>query len=191
MNFELTKEHKAIQKAAREFAEGEFDKDMAIEHELNHKFPRELWNKACKLGFQCVHFPEEYGGQGYGLMEHVLVWEEFCRKDVGLGAALMLTGFASAIILKYGNEEQKAKYLPLVTSGKALSGGAFTEPDHGSDIARVDTTAVKDGGEWVINGTKMFITNGSLASFLVVLCQTDPNAVPSHKGTSTIIVETD
>ncbi len=191
MDFELTKEQKAIQKAAREFAEGEFDKDLALECELNHRFPRDLWQRACELGFLGLHFPEEYGGQGYGLMEHVLVWEEFCRKDTGLAVAVMLADFGSEIIFRCGSEEQKRKYLPLVTSGKAISGGAFTEPDHGSDITRVETTAVKDGDEWVINGTKMFISNGCTASFLVVLCQTDPNANPPYRGMSTIIVETD
>lgn len=191
MDFELTKEQKAIQKAAREFAEGEFDKDLALECELNHSFPRDLWQRACELGFLGLHFPEEYGGHGYGLMEHVLVWEEFCRKDTGLAVAVMLADFGSEIIFRCGSEEQKRRYLPLVTSGKAISGGAFTEPDHGSDITRVETRAVKDGDEWVINGTKMFISNGCTASFLVVLCQTDPNANPPYRGMSTIIVETD
>lgn len=191
MNFELTKEQKAIQKAVREFAEGEFDKDLALEHELNHRFPRELWKKACELGFTCINYPEEYGGQGYGLMEQVLVIEELCRKDSGLGIAIMLASFGSDIILRCGSEEQKKKWLPLVASGQAISAGAFTEPDHGSDITQIATTAVKDGDEWVINGTKMFITNGSIASFVIVLCQTDPNAKPQYKGMSTILVETD
>lgn len=191
MNFELTKEQKAIQKAAREFAEGEFDRDLAIDCELNHRFPRELWSKACKLGFLGLHFPVEYGGQGYGLLEHVLVYEEFCRRDPGLAVAVMLADFGSEIILRFGSEEQKRRYVPLVTSGQAISGGAFTEPEHGSDITRVETVALKDGDEWVINGTKMFISNGCTASFMVVLCQTDGKVDPAYRGMSTIIVETD
>lgn len=190
MNFELTKEQRAIQKAAREFAEGEFDKDLAIECELNHKFPRDLWKKACELGFVCINYPEEYGGQGYGLMEQVLVIEELCRKDSGLGIAIILAAFGSDLILRYGSDEQKRKWLPRVAAGQAISAGAFTEPDHGSDITQITTTAVRQGDEWVINGTKMFITNGSIADFVIVLCQTDPDASPSYKGMSTILVET-
>ncbi len=191
MNFELTREQKAIQKAAREFAEGEFQKDVALEHELGHKFPRGLWKKACELGFLGVNYPEEYGGQGYGLLEHIIVWEELCRKDVGLGVAVMLGDFGSKIILHSGTKEQKEKYLLPIIAGSAISGGAFTEADHGSDLTSVETVAVKDGEEWVINGSKMFISNGCTASFLVVLCQTDPHANPSYRGMSTIVVETD
>lgn len=189
MNFELTKEQKAIQKAVREFAAGEFDKDLALEHELNHKFPRELWRKACELGLVCMHYPEEHGGQGYGLLEQALVIEELCRQDSGLGIAIVLAGFGADLLIRFGSEEQK-KWLPLVAAGKAMSAGAFTEPDHGSDLTRIDTTAVKDGDEWVINGTKMFITNGSIADFAIVLCKTDPSANPPYKGMSTILVET-
>ncbi len=191
MNFELTKEQKAIQKAVRDFAEGEFDKDVALEYELNHRFPRELWEKACELGFVCIAFPEEYGGQGYGMLEEALVVEELCRKDSGLGISIILASFGADLILRCGSAEQKERWLPLVTSGKAISAAAFTEPDHGSDITQIATTAVKDGNEWVINGTKMFITNGSIASYVIVLCQTDPNAKPPYKGMSTILVETD
>jgi acyl-CoA dehydrogenase len=91
-----------------------------------------------------------------------------------------------------GSEEQKAKWLPKVAEAEVLSCGALTEPDHGSDITSMETTAVKDGDEWVINGSKIFITNsGPLAGFYVVLCQTDADASPSHRGLSTIFVEAD
>ncbi|MBI4319829.1 MAG: acyl-CoA dehydrogenase family protein [Chloroflexi bacterium] len=191
MDFELTREQKAIQKAAREFAEGEFDKDVALEHELNHKFPMDIWKKACKLGFAGAHFPEEYGGQGYGVFENALICEEFCRKDSGLGTAIKLATFGSELIFRFGNDEQKRTYLPRVLSGQVLSSAAFSEPDHGSDIRQVGTTAIRDGDEFVINGTKTFITNGSLAAFAVVVCQTDPDARPSYRGLSAIIVEAD
>jgi len=91
MNFELTGEQKDIQKAAREFAQGEFDKEKILEWEQNHTFPKELWKKACKLGFVGIHFPEEYGGQGYGITENILIVEELCRKDSGVGIALSLS----------------------------------------------------------------------------------------------------
>ncbi len=191
MNFELSKSQKEIQKAAREFAKGEFDKDLAIELEKNHEFPTKIWKKAAELGFIGIHFPEKYEGQGLGVIENILVAEEFCRRDSGIGAAVVLGSFAAENILRFGSEEMKKKFLPKVALGEMLCGGCFTEPDHGSDITRMDTTAEKDGDEWVINGVKTFITNGCLASFFTVLCQTDQSAKPSHRGQSMFLVEAD
>src|SRR3990170_3215550 len=191
MNFELTKEQKAIQKAAWEFADGEFDKEYALECELAHRYPTEKHKKAAELGFIGMNFPEEYGGQGYGILESVLVLEQFMRKDSGVGHAVTICQFDSQFILRWGTEEQKKKWLPLVASGKVITGAAFTEPDHGSDITDVDTTAVREGDEYVINGVKTFITNGLQASVIAVLCKTDPNASPTHRGMSMILVETD
>lgn len=189
MDFELTDEQKDIQKAAKEFAEGEFDKDLALQLEREHAFPREQWKKACELGFVGIHFPEEWGGGGCGILENALVVEEFCRADSGIGVALSVADFASEIILRFGTEEQKKKYLTPIAKGKAISSGGFTEPDHGSDITLMSTRAIKEGDEFVINGTKTFITNGMIADFSIVLCQTDPEVTPSHRGQSTIIVE--
>lgn len=189
MDFELTQEQRDIQKAAREFIQGEYDKEKILEWEKNHTFPKEVWKKACKLGFIGIHFPEEFGGQGYGITENILVVEEFCRKDSGVGIAVTLADFSSEVILRFGTSEQKKKYLIPVARGECISGGAYTEPNHGSDITLMGTTAVKQGDSFVINGTKTFITNGMLADFFVVLCQTDPNAKPSYRGQCTILVE--
>jgi alkylation response protein AidB-like acyl-CoA dehydrogenase len=189
MDFELTQEQKDIQKAAREFIQGEYDKEKILEWEQTHTFPREVWKKACKLGFIGIHFPEEYGGQGYGITENIIVVEEFCRKDSGVGIAVTLADFSSEVVLRFGTQEQKKKYLIPVTRGEFISGGAFTEPDHGSDITSMATTAVRQGDSFVINGTKTFITNGTLADFFIVLCQTDPHAKPPYRGQCTIIVE--
>lgn len=191
MDFELTKEQKDIQKAAREFAEAEFDKNYIMELELAHKFPFELWKKACNLGFVGMDFPEDYGGQGYGVLEASLVGEQFCRQGGGIGVGLSGSNFGSKIILNRGTEQQKRKYLPPLFCGEAISSGAFTEPDRGSDITFMATTGVKDGNDYVINGTKTFITFASVATFAVVLCQTNPDARPTHHGQSTIIVEMD
>jgi alkylation response protein AidB-like acyl-CoA dehydrogenase len=187
--FVLNSEQQAIQRAAQEFAQGEFDKDIALEHERNHSFPYDLWKKACELGFVGIHYPEEYGGQAYGVLENVLVTEAFCRQDSGLGIALSHADSAAEMILRYGNQEQKERYLTLITKGEAVSSGAFTEPDHGSDLTTVDTTAVREGDAFVINGSKIFITNGPIADFIVVLCQTNPAAQPTYHGQSIIIVE--
>ncbi|MGQ9507931.1 MAG: acyl-CoA dehydrogenase family protein [Thermodesulfobacteriota bacterium] len=189
MDFELTEEQRDIQKAAREFIEGEYDKEKILEWEQSHTFPADIWKKAAKLGFIGIHFPEEYGGQGYGIMENILIVEEFCRKDSGVGIAVTLADFSSEVILRFGTHEQKKKYLIPVARGEAISGGAYTEPDHGSDITLMSTTAVKEGDSYLINGTKTFITNGTLADFFVVLCQTDPQAKPTYRGQCTILVE--
>ena len=191
MDFKLSKEQEEITKAAQEFAKGEFDKDIALEHERNHSFPRSIWKKACDLGFLGIHFPEKYGGQDYGILENTLVVEAFCRQDSSLGIAVSLADFASEIILRFGTEEQKEKYLIPVTQGEALSSGGFTEPDHGSDITLMSTTAVKEGDEFVINGAKTFITNGTISSYVLLLCQTDSETKPTYRGQSVILVERD
>jgi len=187
----LNRSQKEIQKAARDFAKGEFDKELALELDRKHEYPIKIWKKAAGLGFVGIHFPEEYSGQGLGVLECILVAEEFCSRDSGIGAALILSSFASECILRFGSDALKEKFLPPVAEGKMLSGGAFTEPNHGSDITFMDTSAEREGDEWVINGTKIFISNGGLASFYTVLCQTDPDSKPSYRGISMILVEAD
>ena len=187
----MSKEQEAIQKAAEEFARGEFDKDLALEHERAHTFPYGIWKKACELGFVGIHYPEEFGGQDYGIFENALLVETFCRQDSGIGIALSLSDFASEIILRFGTEEQKQRYLIPVTKGEALSSGGFTEPDHGSDITFMNTSAIREGDEYIINGVKTFITNGTISRFVVLLCQTDSEIKPTYRGQSVIIVERD
>ncbi|MBN2070527.1 MAG: acyl-CoA dehydrogenase family protein [Candidatus Krumholzibacteriota bacterium] len=191
MDFELTTQQKDMQEAARKFAKGEFTREIALKHEEEHSFPRELWKKAAELGFIGLHFPEECGGLGLGVIENVIVVEEFCRRDSGIGTAIALSDFASEIIMRHGSEKQKEQYLPAVAAGEMISAGAFTEPNHGSDITRMDTTAVKDGDSWVINGTKTFITNGQIADFYLTLCQIDQDITPSYKGMAIILVPKD
>lgn len=192
MDFELSREQKEIQKAVREFVKGEFKKDVIHELLEKHEYPLKIWKKAADLGFIGIHFPEEYSGQGLGVMENILVCEELCRGDSTVGLCVAIADFASELILHFGSDEQKAKWLPKVAEGQMLSCGAFTEPDHGSDITATDTKAVRDGDQWVINGSKIFITNsGPLAGFYSVLCETDPEAEPSYRGLSLILVEAD
>jgi len=191
MEFELSKTQKDIQKAVKDFTKGEFDKELALELDKKHEFPRKIWQKAGDLGLIGVHFPEKYSGQGLGSLEDILVIEELCRSDSTIGSAVALSSFASELIMHNGSDEQKEKWLPQVAEAKILSAGAFTEPDHGSDLTFMDTAAVKEGDEWVINGAKTFITNGGLAGFYSVMCQTDPEAKPSYRGISVILVEAD
>ena len=191
MDYSFTKEQIEIQKAVRDFCKGEYSKELAQELDQEHRFPWEQFKKAADLGFIGIGFPEKYSGQGLGVVENTIVCEELCRADSTIGTALMLSYFASECLLHFGSDELKEKFLPRVAEGETLSAGAFTEPDHGSDIGSLDTVAEKDGDEWVINGTKIFITNASLAGFYTVLVQTNPEAKPSYRGLSMILVESD
>lgn len=188
MDFELTDEQKDIQKAAREFAEKTFP-EVAEECDLNETFPKELWKKACDLGFVGVFIEEAYGGPGLGFLEHALITEEFSRVDAGCGTILTTT-LGSEFIHFFGREEQKRKFLPLLPRGEAIMGMAITEPDAGSDVASVSTKARKEKGHYVINGNKMFITNGSMADYIVALCVTDEEEKIRSKRHSPILIET-
>ena len=189
MDFELTHRQKQIRLAAREFAEGEFP-GVAREYDRREEFPKELWKKACELGFIGLFIKKEYGGLGLGFLEFAMVMEEFWRVDPGCGN-ILLTTFGSELVQLYGTEEQKKKYLPPLTKGKAIMGTAITEPDAGSDITGILTNARRDGDSYVINGLKQFITNGSIANYLAVFCLAYPEAESRLKRFGVIIVETD
>lgn len=188
-SFELTPEQQDIKRAAREFAEGEI-RPVARQLDEREEFDPKLWKKAAQLGFLAVFVPEEYGGAGYGYLEQCLIIEEFARVDTACAQAIESTFFGSQILLMFGSEEQKRKYLPAICSGEMRMGVAVTEPDAGSDVASISTRAEKDGDEYVINGNKIFITNANVADFLIVACVTNPDAPKRHDRLSLIIVET-
>jgi len=189
MDFEFTKEQLDIRKAAQDFAQKEFDRELAIECELSHSYPFALRKKACELGFIGVNYPEEYGGQGYGITEVALIREAFCRQDSGFGLCLGASVLGADLILEYGTEEQKKRFIPPLTTGEYICGMGVTEPDKGSNVTRINTQATRDEQGYVINGSKTYITNGSIADFVIVLCQTDQNVDPPHRGQSFFIVE--
>jgi alkylation response protein AidB-like acyl-CoA dehydrogenase len=190
MDFKLNDEQKEVVKAIREFCTKEFTPELALELDQKEEFPLAIYKKAAQLGFTSMRIPQEYDGQGYGLFEDCLVVEELCRAEPGMGVAISLGNLMIPdVLLKHGNEEQKKKYIPPLARGDKLAAAAFTEPEHGSDITRMDSTAVKCGNEWVINGAKEFITNAPLADTFILLCQSDCNAQPSHKGQSIFIAE--
>jgi len=192
LDFEFTPEQEDIRAAVREFCQKEFEPELAREMDRREEFPWELYRKACELGFIGIHFPEEYGGGGYGYVEAAIVAEEMCRADSTLGTALILADIGCDVILHFGTEEQKERYLSMVAGGKGLSAIALTEPAHGSDLATcLDTRAVKEGSEWVINGVKTLITNAPIAEFFITLCQTDPGASPPYRGQTLFIVDRD
>ena len=186
---ELTQEQLDIRQAAREFAEGEF-KDRAKEFDEKEEFDLSIWKKACENGFVGTFMQEEYGGAGLGYLEHSLIAEEFWRVDPGCGQAVLSTTFGSEMIQAFGSEELKKKYLPPLVSGGAIMGFGITEPDAGSDAAATTTKAEKKGDKYIINGSKMFITNGCLANYLLVFCVTSPDEKNSHKRHSAILVDT-
>ena len=190
MEFKLDEEQTAIRKAVREFAEKEFTPELALEFDQKEEFPMALYKKAAQLGFTSMRIPQEYDGQGYGVLEDCLVVEEMCRVDPGIGVAISLGNLMIPdVLLKHGNEEQKKKYIPPLARGDKIAAAAFTEPEHGSDITCMNSTAVKTGNEWTINGAKEFITNATTADTFILLCQTDPSARPTYRGQSLFIAE--
>ena len=190
LHFAFTDEQEDIRAAVREFCQKEFEPELARELDRREEFPWELYRRACKLGFIGIHFPEEYGGAGYGYVEAAIVAEEMCRADSTLGTALILSDIGCDVIMHFGTEEQKEHYLSLVAGGKGLSAIALTEPARGSHLsARLDTRAVREGDGWTINGVKTLITNAPIASFYITLCQTDVQVEPPYRGQTLFIVD--
>jgi len=185
MDFKFSKSEEMIQKAAREFAEKEVA-PLAEEIDINGRYPHETFNKMVKCGFTGIGVPVEYGGSGGDDITKIIVVSELAKKCGATSAILSIHAVFVQTILKFGTEEQKKKYLPLVTSGGMKTAFALTEPNAGSDAAGVKTTAMSDGDEYVINGTKCFITGGSVADYVVLFALTDPSK--GVKGLSAIIV---
>lgn len=190
MDFELTNRQKQIRQAVREFAEGEVA-PLAQECELKEEFPRELIKKASQLGFIGVFIKKDYGGLGLGFLEHAIILEEFWRVDPGLGQVFSSLTFGGEELQFFGSEEQKKKYLPPLVKGEQMMAFSITEPEAGSDTASASTTAKKEGAEYVINGNKVMITNGTIANFILVYCLTHPEETSKSKRHSIILVETD
>jgi len=177
MDFSLTMEQIDVQKAAEEFAKGEFDPDVALEYDEKQEFPLTIWKKACELGFVGIYFPEEYGGPGFGLLENALITETFCRRDSGMGMALALSDFGSEMILRHGDENQKREVLSFVAQGKGLVTMAALE--EGYSLAPLSTTVKLNKKGYIIEGEKRFVPLGQLATYMVVVCQSkseDPYA---------------
>jgi len=190
MDFEMTNRQKQIRLAAREFAEGELA-GIGQECEIKEDFPRDLIRKAAQLGFVGVFIKKENGGLGLGFLEHAAILEEFWRVDPGLGQVFSSLTFGAEELQFFGSEEQKKKYLPPLVKGDWIMGFSITEPEAGSDTASAVTSAVKDGDEYVINGNKVMITNGTVANFVLVYCLTHPEETSRSKRHSILLVETD
>ncbi|MFN3384750.1 MAG: acyl-CoA dehydrogenase family protein [Archaeoglobaceae archaeon] len=188
MNFELSEDHKILQQAVRDFAEKEI-KPFGRDFDEKEEYPWEIYRKAAKLGYIGASVPEEYDGAGMDCLAEAVISIEFTRADSSIGSAIDLAVLGVPLLLKHGSEDLKGKFIPGVVKGKKPSAIAITEPDCGTDVAAMKTRAVKQGDEWVISGSKTFITNGSVAEYVIVLAKTS-ETIPPHRGISAFVVET-
>ena len=180
-------DHEAFRDTVRRFMEQEVAPHHARWEEQTH-VDREIWNKAGAAGFLCATMPEEYGGVGVDKRFSVIVMEESARINAsGLGWGLH-SEIVAPYLLHYGSEALKQKYLPKMASGEMIGAIAMTEPAAGSDLQGVRTTAVRDGDHYILNGSKIFITNGYLCDLVIVVAKTDP--AKGAKGSSLLVVDT-
>ena len=191
MSFTLSAEQEAIREAVREFAAAEIE-PVAREHDESREYPEELRRKAADLDLVAPHIPTEYGGAGMDMISRCLVTEELWRGDPGIGSAISSAGFGTSMILEYGDEWMKEEWLPQIAAGDAVSCSCISEPAHGSNVAGMETYAEpNDDDDYVLNGNKMWITNGTVADVAVVMAKTDPGAEPPHRGITAFLVPTD
>ncbi len=188
MDFQLSEHHELLRKTVREFARTEV-LPRARQWDEEERFPKEIVPRLAELGLLGIRIPEEYGGSGMDMLSYAICVEEIARCDGSLALTVAShNGLGTGHILAFGTEAQKKKYLPKAARGEWLAAWALTEPGSGSDSAGLRTTARRDGDKWVLNGTKMFITQGSVGGFCVVLARTNPD-VPKQKGITAFIVE--
>jgi len=189
MDLQLSEEHRMIRDAARDFAQKEIAK-VAAHFDETGEFPYETIKKMGQLGFMGIEVPEEYGGAGLDTIAYVLAMEEICKVDAAHGTIMSVNNslFCYAI-MKYGTAAQKQKYVVGVASGEKIGAYSLTEPMSGSDAATMRSRAIRDGDEYIINGTKSWVTSGPAADYIVLFSMTNPEA--GHRGITAFIVETD
>ncbi len=189
MKYEATDEQNMIREVVRDFALKELE-PIAEEIDRESRHPHETVEKLGPLGIMGMIVPEEYGGSGSDSISYAIAIEEISRVCASTGIIVSVNNsLACYPLLMFGNEEQKKKYLTPLASGEKLGGFSMTEPDHGSDVFTYNTTAVKDGEDWVLNGRKIFCTNGGMADTMIVFAQTDKEA--RHRGQTAFIITTD
>jgi butyryl-CoA dehydrogenase len=189
MNFKLSEEHEMIRKMVRDFARNEVA-PTAAERDEEERFDREIFDKMAELGLTGIPWPEEYGGIGSDYLAYCIAVEELSRVCASTGVTLSAhTSLAGWPIYKFGSEEQKQTFLRPMALGEKIGGYGLTEPGSGSDAGGMKTTARRDGDDFILNGSKIFITNGGIADIYVVFAVTD--TTQKHKGTTAFIVEAD
>jgi acyl-CoA dehydrogenase len=188
VDFTLNDEQKALREMAHDFAAKEM-RPVAWEHDKDGTWPKDVLEKAWELGLMNSHIPEEYGGPGASYLDGCLIEEELGWGCSGIGTSLAANGLATAPLALGGAEELKKQYLGMLTEAPLYASFCLTEPDAGSDVSGMRTTAVRKGDKYVINGSKCFITNGGYASYFTVYAKTDKEA--GHRGISCFIVPKD
>src|SRR4051795_5526897 len=188
VDFTLTEEQKALREMAHDFAEKEI-RPVAWEYDKEGTWPQEILEKAWELGLMNAHVPEEYGGPGVSYLEGALIEEELSWGCSGIATSIGANGLATAPLGLGGSPELQKKYFTRLTEEPLFCSFCLTEPDAGSDVSGMRTTAVRKGDKWVINGSKCFITNGGYASFFTVYAKTDKEK--GHRGISAFIVPKD
>ena len=189
MDFNLTEEHRLFQKVIREFCEKEI-KPIAAKIDQEEYFPFDLYKKMGKMGLMGMTVPQEFGGAGIDRVSYMIALEEISRYCGSTGLTVEAhNSLGIGHIYEHGNEKQRKKYLPKLCSGEGFAAWALSEPNAGSDAASTQTTAVLEKDEWVINGTKQFITSGDIADVVVLMTKTDKEK--GAKGISAIVVEKD
>ena len=188
VDFTLTDEQQDMREMAHDFAEKEI-RPVAWDYDRDATWPGEVLEKAWELGLMNNHLPTEYGGPGLSVLDGVIIEEEIAWGCSGIGTSLSCNSLASAPILIAASEELKKQYLGRLSEAPLLASFCLTEPDAGSDVSGMKTTAVRKGDKWVINGSKCFITNGEYANWYTVYAKTDKDA--GHRGISCFIVPRD
>lgn len=186
----LKQEHDIYRDSLRKFLQKEAV-PYIDEWEDNKEIPRSFWKKLGNKGFLCPQVEEKYGGLNTDFGFSVVASEEFDRVNVGLIGIGLHSDISIPYIESYGTDEQKERWLPGAVSGDIISAIAMTEPNTGSDLANIQTTATLDGDHYILNGEKTFITNGHIADIVIVVVKTDPQAKPAHRGISLLVVEAD
>lgn len=187
MNFDLTEEQKMVKETARKFAEKEI-MPFARENDVKEHFPIEIFKKMAGLGFLGGPIPEKYGGAGLDFISDAIIFEEIGRADSSLRTALSVqVSLVGLTILKWGTEEQKQRYIPKLCKGEFIGCFALTEPNAGSDAASILTSAALKGNEWILNGTKTWISSGSIADIAIVFAVADKTK--GYHGITAFIVE--
>ncbi|MEV6300034.1 acyl-CoA dehydrogenase family protein [Actinoplanes sp. NPDC051861] len=188
MDFELSDEQRMFRDVLRDFVDREI-RPVAQEWEDSGRYPTEIVETMRSMGLFGLTVPEEYGGLGADMISFALVFEEIAKGWMGIAGILGSHSLSCWLIARHGTPEQKQRFLPGLATGKRRTGIALTEPDAGTDLQGITTTAVRDGDAYVLNGRKTWITNARHADPLPVLCKTDPAASPAHRGMSVILVE--
>lgn len=186
----FTDEHRALRETVRRWVADELAPNVD-RWEAEGSFPDDVFRRAGELGFLGLHYPERWGGSGGDLAASVVVVEEVARAGTAaIAMALSVqSDMATPALAHFGTDQQRERYLRPAIAGEAIASIAITEPDAGSDVAGIRTTATPDGDDWVIDGTKLYITNGARASWMTVVARTDPSA--GHRGISLFLVDTD